>query len=109
MQSSQPKPKPQSTLAFTAVKIMGNNMGKAKMAVSVELLLVFAAIAEIKVRMPEIPKLPKSNTIEKSRLFSSGLLSKTVKNNQLIKAMRRINMALKRSFDNIIACGPQRL
>lgn len=84
-------------------------MGKAKMAVSVELLLVFAAIAEIKVRMPEIPKLPKSNTIEKSRLFSSGLLSKTVKNNQLIKAMRRINMALKRSFDNIIACGPQRL
>jgi len=109
LQSSQPKPKPQSTLAFTAVKIMGNNMGNAKMAVSVELLLVFAAIAEIKVRMPEIPKLPSSNTTEKRRLFSSGLLSKTVKNNQLIRAMRRINMALKRSFDNIIACGPQRL
>lgn len=109
MHSSQPKPSPHNRLAFTAVKIMGSKMGKAKIAVKVELLFVFAAMAETKVKIPEMPKLPKTNTPMKSELFSKGLLSKRVKNNQLIKAISKTKAALKSSLARIMACGLERV
>ena len=49
-------------LALMAVKSVGNMIGKDKIAVSVALLFVLEAMAELNVRMVEIPKLPKKRT-----------------------------------------------
>ena len=66
-------------LALMDVRIIGSNIGNAKMAVSVELLLVFEAIADTKVNIPEIPVLPKKSTQKKILMFSMGLPNKIVK------------------------------
>lgn len=107
--SAQEKPIPQSMLALIAVRIMGNNIGKPKMAVRVELLFVLAAMAATKVKIPEIPKLPKINTRKNTPLFSMGLPSNTVKNNQLIKAMANNSKLLNINLDRIIDCGLHKL
>jgi len=107
--SSHEKPTPESTVALIAVKIMGSRMGKPKTAVNVELLFVLAAIADTKVRIPEMPKLPNSKITRNMPLFSNGLPNKTVKNSQLIKAINKSKMPLKINFESIIACGLHKL
>lgn len=101
--SSHEKPNPQSMLALIPVRINGSNIGKAKMAVKVELLLVLEAMAETKVRTDEIPKLPMIKMMEKIPLFSKGLPNKTVKNNQLIKAISSKRIPLKINLERMIA------
>ena len=64
-------------LALIAVNKVGNRMGKASMAVKVELLSVLEAIAETSVRVVEIPRLPSKITSKKRAWFSIGLFNKT--------------------------------
>lgn len=72
-QSSQPKPKPQSILALIAVNRVGSKIGNESMAVRVELLFVFDAMAEVKVSVEDMEKAPSVKTQKNSRLFSTGL------------------------------------
>lgn len=92
-------------LALIEVSIIGNKIGKAKMAVSVELLLVLEAIAETKVNVPEIPVLPKSKTHIKMLMFSMGLPKSIEKNNKFTRPITNNKIALKISLERIKACG----
>lgn len=92
--SSQPNPTPQSILALMDVKIIGNKIGNAKIAVKVELLLVLEAIAETKVSVPEIPVLPKNKTHIKMLIFSTGLPKRMEKKRRFTKPITNNKTAL---------------
>lgn len=96
-------------LALMDVRIIGSNIGNAKMAVSVELLLVFEAKADTKVNIPEIPVLPKKSIQKKILMFSMGLLNKIVKKSRLTKPITKSKMALYINFEMIKACGLHKL
>ena len=92
-----------------AVSNMGNIIGKAKMAVKVELLFVFEAMAETKVSTPEKPRLPNTITSIKAKLSSKGFPNKTLKKSQLIKAISNIKKPLKSSLESMMDCGLHKL
>ena len=84
---------------------MGKRIGKAKMAVKVELLLVFAAMPETKVNTPENPKLASTKTAKKGRLFSKGFPKSRLKKSQLISPIKTNNKPLKSSLDRMMDWG----
>ena len=75
------------------------------MAVNVALLFVLEAIAEVNVKMVEIPKLPKSKTTENKLMFSTGLPSSTLKSKSVKAAITNCKIALNSIFERIMACG----
>ena len=82
---------------------MGSKIGNPKTAVRVELWLVFEAMAETKVKTPEMPKLPNKITRKKMPIFSIGLPRRTLKKSKFTQAIRVNNMPLKISLEKMIA------
>jgi len=87
----------------------GNRIGKDRIAVNVELLLVFEAIAETKVSVEAMARMPNSKTRLKSALFSKGLPINSIKSPKVSPAVTSNKLALKISFENIIELALQRL
>ncbi len=104
-QSSQAKPNPQSMLAFIAVNKVGSIIGNDKIAVKVELLLVLEAMAELRLKTVEIPKLPKKRTRMKRLLFSTGLPSSKLNNKKVSAVITNCKTALNNILERIIAFG----
>ena len=75
------------------------------MAVRVALFFVLEAIAELRVKIVEIPKLPKNNTTENKLMFSTGLPSSTLKSNRVSAAITNCKMALNSILESMMACG----
>ena len=90
-------------LALIEVSIMGNKIGKASIAVSVELLSVFEAIADTKVKVPEMPVLPKNKTQKKIPKFSMGLPNNKLKKRKLTKPITKSRTGLNINFEMIKA------
>ena len=88
-----------------AVKILGNKMGSAKMAVRVELLLVLEAMAAVRVRVEEMESTPSSSVSTKSEVFSMGFPNKTKKSRKFSAKISKSRKALKMSFEKIMAAG----
>ncbi len=66
-------------LALIAVSIVGSKIGKESIAVSVELLFVFEAIADVKVSTEEMEKDPRIAIEINMDLFSIRLPTRALK------------------------------
>ena len=80
--------------ALMLISRVGSSIGKLKIAVKVELLLVLLAMAEPNVRMDETPKLPRRKTRQNNAKFSIGLLRNKLKAMKFRMVTNKIKMEL---------------
>lgn len=88
---------------------MGSKIGKLNIAVNVELLLVLLAMAAPKVKIEDIPILPRKRDKQKSRMFSSGLPRSRLKTKKFKILTKRTIILLKINLDSMIDCGETKL
>lgn len=102
--------KPMDTaVKSTSSSKMGTISGKLKIAISVELLLAFTAIAEMKVKLIENPRLPNTSASENTSGFKMGLIVIKLIAPQVKKLSASNKITLYIIFDSIMAIGLAKL